>query len=47
MIVKLYKFLFQANFEPLPYIAENELDWPELSYGTGIQYFLNKYIMKW
>ncbi|XP_045193790.2 acyloxyacyl hydrolase-like isoform X1 [Mercenaria mercenaria] len=24
-----------ANFEPLPFIGENELDWPELSYGTG------------
>ncbi|KAL4234024.1 hypothetical protein ACF0H5_005678 [Mactra antiquata] len=24
-----------ANFEPLPYVGENELDWPALSYGTG------------
>lgn len=24
-----------ANFEPLPFIGENELDWPELSYATG------------
>ena len=31
---------FQAVFEGLPYIGENELDWPAFSYATGKYYFM-------
>ena len=30
-----YNFLFQEILETLPYIAENEFDWPHMSATTG------------
>lgn len=31
----IYLFIIQKAFESLPFILENELDWPEFSTVTG------------
>lgn len=34
-ILFIYLFIIQKAFESLPFILENELDWPEFSTVTG------------